>query len=187
MGTLFLILAVIFLASLAPLAYVMIRDYGRFRGPRVVLCPETITPEVVEVGAARAAWTSATGDAQLRLTSCSRWPERQDCPRRCLAQIEAAPDGCLLRNRVARWYEGSTCAVCARAIGKIRPFGRAPALLGPDRRIRNWRDLTVEDLADAFATHRPVCPACTALGSFAAAHPPSPVKRPPASHTGSAA
>lgn len=169
MGTLFLIFAIVFLLSCVPLAVVVIQNYRRFRGPRVVLCPETITPEAVEAGAVRAAWIAAASDLQFRLTSCSRWPERRDCAQRCLTQISAAPDGCLVRDRVARWYEGTQCALCGNAIGKVRRFGRGPGLAAPDGKIRKWSDLTVEDLAEAFGTHRPICSGCCAR----AKQPPS--------------
>jgi hypothetical protein len=162
MGNLFLIFAIVLLLSCVPLVFVVVRNSARFRGLRVVVCPETVTPEAVEVGAVRAAWTAARGDTQVRLTSCSRWPERADCSQRCLTQIEEAPDGCLVRARVAQWYEGATCALCKSAIGEIQQSGHSPGLVGPDRKIRNWRDLTVEDLAEAFATHQPVCPDCCA-------------------------
>ncbi len=173
MGTLFVVLAVIFVASFVPLVYVLSRNYGRFRGARVVVCPETITPEAVEISAFRAAWTAAAADTQFRLTSCSRWPERKDCSQKCLAQIEEAPDGCLVRTRVAQWYQGATCSLCQAAIGEVHNVGRVPGLAGPDGRIRRWRDLSVEDLAEAFATHKPVCADCCAK----AKHPPSTHKR----------
>jgi len=165
MGTLFLIFAIVLLLSCVPLVFVVVRNYARFRGPRVVVCPETVTPEAVEVGAVRSAWTAARGNTEFRLTSCSRWPERADCSQRCLTQIEDAPDGCLVRARVAQWYEGARCALCKTAIGEIRRSGRSAGLVGPDRKIRKWRDLTVEDLAEAFATHKPVCPECLAFSA----------------------
>ena len=174
--TLLLIFAAVLVLSCVPLAYVMLRNYRRFRGTRVVMCPETITPEEVEVGAVRAAWTAARDDLQYRLTSCSRWPERRKCGQRCLTQIEGAPDGCLVRDRVAQWYVGSNCAICGGAIGKIHKFRRSPGLVGPDGEIRKWRDLTVEDLAEAFATHRPICAACVVK-----------TKQPPSTRTKSAA
>jgi hypothetical protein len=174
--TLLLVFAAVLVLSCVPLAFVIVRNYRRFRGPRVVLCPETITPEEVEVGAVRAAWTAARGDLRLRLTSCSRWPERGECGQRCLTQIEGAPDGCLVRDRVAQWYAGSNCALCGGAVGEVRHFGRNPGLVSPDGKIRKWRDLTVEELAEAFATHRPICAACVVK-----------TKQPPTTRTRSAA
>lgn len=169
MVTLLIVFAIAFVLSFVPLVYVVVRNSRRFRGPRVVLCPETITPESVEVGAVRAGWTSARGDLQLRLTSCSRWPERRGCQQKCLDQIESAPDGCLVRSRVAEWYQGSACALCGNAIGEIRRTLRAPGLVSPDGKIRKWRELSVEDLAEAFATHRPICSDCCARAKKAPA------------------
>jgi len=160
--TLLLVFAAVLVLSCVPLAYVLVRNYRRYRGPRVVLCPETITPEEVEVGALRAAWGAARDDLQLRLTSCSRWPERRKCGQRCLTQIEGSPDGCLVRDRVAHWYVGCKCALCGGEIGQIRRFHRNPGLVGPDGKIRKWRDLEVEELPEAFATYRPICAPCVA-------------------------
>jgi hypothetical protein len=58
----------------------------------------------------------------------------------------------------------------------MRRSGHSPGLVGPDGKIRKWRDLTVEDLAEAFATHQPVCPDCCAK-----------TKQPPATGSRSAA
>ncbi len=158
--TLLLVFAAVLILSCVPLAWVIIRNYRRFRGPRVVLCPETITPEAVEVGAFKAAWSAARGDTQLRLASCSRWPERRKCGQRCLNQIESAPDGCLVKDRVSRWYKDAKCALCANAIGDLRSSRRGPGLVGPDGKVRRWSDFSVEELAEAFATHHPICVAC---------------------------
>ena len=184
MSDLFLILAIAFVALGIPLAFVIGRYYGRFRGSRVVICPETITPEAVEVDAVHAAWTAATGHRRFSLTCCSRWPERGGCPQQCLSQIEEAPDGCLVRERVARWYEDSACAFCGKAIGPIHWFDRRPGLVGRDRQVRDWRDLAVEDLAEYFASSRPVCFDCSLAETFRARVPDLVVEapRPPAGH-----
>ena len=171
MSTLLLVFGIAFLLSFVPLAFMMLRAYARLRGPRVVVCPETITPEAVEIGAVRAAWTAGISDARYRLTSCSRWPERGDCPQECLSQIEAAPDGCLVRERVARWYAGASCALCGEAIEEIRWFHRSPGLIGADGRVREWRNLTLEDLPDAFATGRPLCFDCCVAEEFRSEFP----------------
>lgn len=184
MSVLFLIFAIAFVALWVPLAFVMGRNYGRFRGARIVICPETITPEGVEVDAVHAAWTAAAGHRQFALTSCSRWPERGGCQQQCLAQIEEAPDGCLVKARVARWYEGAACAFCGKAIGPIHWFDRRPGLVSRDREIRDWRDLAVEDLAESFASYRPVCFDCSVSETFRARFPDLVVEdpRPAARH-----
>jgi hypothetical protein len=69
-----------------------IRVYFRFRGTRVVTCPETHQAAVVEV-AARSMGMQAILDKDpcLRLRECSRWPMRGGCGQDCLRQIEARP------------------------------------------------------------------------------------------------
>ncbi|HEY3204662.1 MAG TPA: hypothetical protein VGL03_13510 [Thermoanaerobaculia bacterium] len=90
MSTIFLILGVSFLLSLIPLLWVAARAYLKFRGTRVITCPETGCPAAVKVDMGHAARTSVVGETELRLESCSRWPERAGCGQECLAQIEAA-------------------------------------------------------------------------------------------------
>src|SRR6266496_6470014 len=87
-----------------------VRAYFTFRGKRLVTCPETHKPEAVDVSAKEAALGAFFNEPTLRLSQCSRWPERQDCGQDCLQQIEVDPKNCLVWNQVAKWYEGKSCA-----------------------------------------------------------------------------
>lgn len=69
-------------------AWRALRVYFRFRGVRLVNCPETAQSAAVEVNARNAALTTGLGDVHLHLKSCSRWPERKGCGQDCLSQIE---------------------------------------------------------------------------------------------------
>ncbi len=158
--TLWIILGGAFVLAWVPLMVSWIRAYRRFRGVRLVVCPETISPETVTVDAAHAAWTSITGEAEPRLASCSRRPH--DCSEKCLDQIEGAADGCLVRDRLKNWWEESLCATCDRPIGRVRWLGRRPGLIGPGGTIRTWRDLTARTLPELLSNHRPVCASCMA-------------------------
>ncbi len=159
-GALFLVIGVSFVLAWIPLLIGLIRSYRRYRGVRLVVCPETISPEAVTLDAGHAAWTSVTGQPDLRLASCSRNPHA--CGDKCLEQIERSPEGCLVRERLRNFWEESACAVCAKPIGPVRWFGARPGLLGPGREIRRWRELTPELLPEILATHRPLCAACVA-------------------------
>jgi hypothetical protein len=66
-----------------------IRVYFKFRGTRLVTCPETHKAAVV----ARSMGIEAIlGEPCLRLSECSRWPMRGGgCAQDCLRQIEAGP------------------------------------------------------------------------------------------------
>jgi hypothetical protein len=67
------------------------RVYFRFRGTRMVTCPETHKPAVVEVAARSMGMQAILSEPCLRLSECSRWPMRRDCGQNCLTQIEARP------------------------------------------------------------------------------------------------
>jgi hypothetical protein len=65
-----------------------LRTYLRLRGKRIVSCPETHEAAAVRVAAGNAALRETLGHEQLRLSECSRWPEKEACGQVCLKQIE---------------------------------------------------------------------------------------------------
>ncbi|PYT39877.1 MAG: hypothetical protein DMG47_20515 [Acidobacteria bacterium] len=79
-----------------------LRTYLKFRGNRLVSCPETHQPAAVRVAAGKAALKATIGNEQLRLSECSRWPEREACGEECLAQIQEAPKACLVWTIINR-------------------------------------------------------------------------------------
>src|SRR4051812_2907833 len=81
----------------------------RQRGERAIVCPENRRPAGVRMDARRAALSGFAGKPAFRLSSCSRWPERAGCGQQCLSEIEASPDGCLVRNILVKWYAGKRC------------------------------------------------------------------------------
>src|SRR5437870_7714600 len=80
--------------------------YRKFRGNRIISCPENHRPAAVRVAAAKAAIQATIGTAHLQLSECSRWPGMAGCGQECLSQIQEAPKACLVSNIVSRWYEG---------------------------------------------------------------------------------
>lgn len=84
---LFLLLAVGAMVSvLMPLVYATQVYRGR-RGRRQVTCPETQEGAAVEVDALHCATTALSGAEYLRLSSCSRWPEKQACEQDCVYEL----------------------------------------------------------------------------------------------------
>lgn len=146
-------------------------SYLRFRGQRLIVCPETRQPAAVEVAAGAAALHAAVKPIELHLKSCSRWPERQDCGQECLRQIENAPADCLVWNIVNRWYEDKVCAYCHQPFGHISWNEHRPALMAPDRRTVQWTDVSPETLPSVLLTHQPVCWNCHIAESFRSDHP----------------
>ena len=70
-----------------------IRVYITFRGTRLVTCPETHKPAVVQVAARSMGMQAILDEPCLRLSECSRWPMRRSCGQDCLREIEARPSG----------------------------------------------------------------------------------------------
>src|SRR5678815_4612747 len=72
------------------------RAYSRYRGIRLVTCPETGRPTIVEVDALHASLTSTVGPPDIRLQQCARWPLHKQCGQECLASMNVAPEQCLV-------------------------------------------------------------------------------------------
>jgi hypothetical protein len=68
-----------------------IRIYFKFRGTRLVICPETHKPAFVGVAARSMGLRAILDEPCLHLSECSRWPMRQGCGQDCLRQIEDRP------------------------------------------------------------------------------------------------
>ena len=74
---LYLIALLLALASLYFVFPLVAGAFVRYRGKRVITCPETRKPAAIEVDAGHAALTAAISHPELRLKACSRWPERE--------------------------------------------------------------------------------------------------------------
>ncbi len=64
--------------------------YRRFRGTKTVTCPDTGTAADVQLDTHHAALSMAFGPPDLKVTRCSRWPERHYCDQGCVKQVEYA-------------------------------------------------------------------------------------------------
>ena len=140
--------------------------YVRYRGKRIVTCPETNAPVGAEINAALAAGTWLVTQPRFVITTCSRWPERAGCDQACAPQVEASPDETLVRNIVAKWYGERTCTYCAQPIRELGAAAVAPALLGPDGTLREWHGIAAEDLPLALASSVAVCARCEVAEDF---------------------
>jgi hypothetical protein len=145
--------------------------FQRYRGTRVVVCPENREMVAVEVDSRHVASTAAQGRPDVRLESCTRWPERAGCGQECLGQIESAPEACLLRNILADWYQGKSCTLCGRPFHAIHWHDHKPGLVGPDGRIVAWDGFRAEQVVDVLATHEPVCWDCRLAEGFRRENP----------------
>jgi hypothetical protein len=175
-----IVIAVVAAAATAVALWPLVRTYRRFRGTRVITCPESHLPAAVEVDARLAAVTHmSTGTPTLRLAACSRWPERQDCGQECLSQIESAPTDCLARTMLVRWYDGKACVFCRRPIGEIHWSDHKPALRAPGGDTVGWEAIRAETLPAVLASHAPVCWNCHVAETLRREHPELIVDDPP--------
>ena len=156
----YLIVMLLMLASIYFVAPIAVTNFRRYRGTRIVTCPENRKTCAVEVDAAHAAFTSLFSHPELRMKSCSRWPERDDCGQECLLQVQLSPKDCSLKNILARWYEERYCVSCGKQILPFRWTGQEYALLSPEGRTIRLSELPAEQVSDALATHSPICWAC---------------------------
>src|SRR5579859_598075 len=154
-----------------------VRAFFQFKGKRLITCPESHTPEAVEVAAGEAAVGAFLSEPTLRLVECSRWPERQDCGQDCLQQIEIDPANCLVWNIVSKWYEGKSSAFCRKPFGPLRHLDHAPALLGPDHKTTEWKEFRPQQLPEIMENYRPVCWNCHIAETFRRTHPELVVNR----------
>jgi len=162
----YIIVLIIALAILYFIVPQMVGAYVKYRGKRVITCPETRKPAGVEVDVAHASLTAGYGDLDLRLKSCSRWPERQDCGQECLLQVQIAPQDCLLRNILLNWYSDKHCVSCGREFGEIHLLDHKPALLSPKGETITWSEVAAESVPELLATHSPICWDCHILQTF---------------------
>ena len=88
---LIVLLALAAVGGLYVLLPIGIDEYFRLRGPRVVMCPDSQTPEEVELDASFGALTALAGRPTLRVKHCARWREALplNCVQGCLQGIDA--------------------------------------------------------------------------------------------------
>ncbi|HKE29605.1 MAG TPA: hypothetical protein VKB88_44960 [Bryobacteraceae bacterium] len=145
--------------------------WSKYRGERVVTCPENQRPAGVTLDAGHAAASGLGFRTDLRLSTCSRWPEKAGCGQECLSQIAAAPQDCLVRNILAKWYEGKSCRSCGRPIGPILAGAAHPAVRTADKISVEWSEIPAEQLQDVLSASQPVCFACHMASRTMREHP----------------
>jgi hypothetical protein len=156
-----------------------LRTSAKYRGSRVITCPETGRQAMVEVDARHAALTSLIGQTEIRLESCWRWPLNRDCGQECLAQLDVAPPECLVRGVLSKWYRGKRCAFCERPFADIQWFDHKPTVISAeDGRTLDWSEISMPELTAVMRTHLPECWNCHIAQTFKREHPELVVERP---------
>ena len=159
----------IILGLLATMIVTFVALYLRYRGGRVVTCPETRAPVSAKINAALAAGTWLVSRPRFVITTCSRWPERAGCDQACTPQIEASPQETLVRRIVSHWYAERACTYCRKPIREIG----GPVLPGllVDGELHEWKDIRPEDLPRILEHSLAVCARCELVEDFRMRHP----------------
>jgi hypothetical protein len=172
----------IVIALIASASYVgfmwLVRAYSRYRGIKIVTCPETGRPAVVEIDALHASMTSTVGSPDIRLENCWRWPLKEQCGQECLTDLDVAPGQCLVSGVLMRWYRGKHCVYCGKPFEELHWADHKPALQSPEGALVRWNGVSVENLSMVLETHLAVCWNCYIAQSFRLNHPEMVVYRP---------
>jgi hypothetical protein len=156
----------------------VIRAFSKYRGPRIVTCPETKKPVIVRLDSLHASLTATVGLPDIRLENCSRWPNNAQCGQECLMDLEIDPEQCLVRGMLMQWYRGKSCIYCKNVFHELHWLDHRPALLSPDGELREWSAFSLDQLPNVMATHSPVCWNCYIAQQFRREHPELVVLRP---------
>jgi len=166
------------LVAVAAVAVAITARWRRAAEVRVIRCPETGEKQAVKVDPRRALTQGMSEDA-IQLTSCSRWPERQDCDQPCRKQIAEAPDGCLVRSTLDVYYAGATCALCGKEFGDHVDWAvHEPGLLDESGHVSTWEQFPAQQIDEVLAVCQPVCWDCTQIQRLAQEHPERVTLRP---------
>jgi len=87
MSVLYLIPLWFILVMLIPITWSLSKVYSRSRGRHVVICPDNHRTANIELDARHAVAMHILGNSARKIQYCSRWPDRQDCGRECLAEV----------------------------------------------------------------------------------------------------
>jgi len=156
----------------------LVRAFSRYRGTRIVTCPETGRPAVVEVNALHASLTSTVGPPDIRLENCWRWPVKEQCGQECLANLDVAPGECLVSGVLMRWYRDKKCVYCGKVFSELHWVDHRPALRNTDGKLLGWNGVNLNELRNVLETHSPVCWDCYIAQTFLVDHPDLVVFRP---------
>jgi hypothetical protein len=156
----------------------LVRAFSQYRGTKIVTCPDTGRPAVVEVDAPHASMTSTLGLPDIRLENCSRWPLNEQCGQECLTDLDVVPGQCLVSGVLMRWYRAKTCVYCGKPFEELHWTDHKPALQSPEGMLVRWNGVSVENISMVLETHLAVCWNCYIAQSFRLNHPEMVVYRP---------
>jgi hypothetical protein len=170
--TLFTPIAAFLLIATAFVLIAAVRAWRTYRGVHVIQCPETRKPAAVRVDTGHAAVATVVDDTpDVRLASCSRWPERAGCDQACVPQIERDPEETRFDTILNDIFADQSCALCGCRIPGVSAVGHKPAFRGPDGKTTPCDAIAPERVYEVLESHRLVCWNCDVAETFRREHP----------------
>ena len=111
----------------------------------VVICPPMKLPAEVGIGPG------------LRMESCSRWLDFQDCSRSCMPQVQFSAEG---PNAFAARYRGETCAQCGSGLIEDDWYKSRLAVLETNTGVLEVSGVVRPSFFSIPENRRPICSAC---------------------------
>lgn len=152
------------------LAYLIRSTYRKHSGGALVLCPESQSYAAVRIDGWHALLTSFGGSPEIRLKWCSRWKQRGRCAQPCTGQISKAPENCMVRDILQRWYSGENCALCGQSL--TENAGEPLCFMTAEGETDQWDRVPIERVRDALPRCRPICADCHASRTILAFYLP---------------
>ncbi len=167
----YLTVTLLILAGLILVISHVVSSYRRYRGPRIITCPENQRPEIVEVDAAHATLTAMVGLTDIRLEQCSRWPLMRECGQECLVELDNGRSEDLVNGVLMRWYSGKRCVYCGKEFEALNWLDDKPALQSPEGKLLQWHEIPREGLTEVINEYSPVCWNCYLVQFFHRKYP----------------
>lgn len=140
-----------------PLASTL-QTYFKNRGRRPVVCPDDDQRAQVEVDNKFALQAAMQGKEQMRVKSCTHWPENGQCGQECLVQVQATSEN--IDRLLTRWLDGKSCNVCGRLLTPADwRFGRM-GFFNEQFKLVELRQIDLEEIGSVPDPTRPLCWSC---------------------------
>jgi len=135
-----------------------LQTYFKNRGRRPVVCPDDRKAADVEIDRKFALQAAMQGKEQMRVQSCTHWPENGACRQDCLVQVEPTPEN--IDRLLTRWFDGKPCSLCTRPLSPADwRFGRM-AFLSDKFRLIELRQIDLDTIGSMSEPTRPLCWKC---------------------------
>lgn len=154
------VMVAIVAGALGIFLYRVSRRFLRFRGTRLILCPENSRLAAVELASWQISVAGLLGKALPRVRNCSRWPARAGCDEACVKQIGQAPAATRIETIVTEWCHDQSCRYCGAPLKKVHARRHDPHLIDAELRIFEWKEVPAEQIPQALRSCEAICENC---------------------------